>query len=102
MQATPSQWTKPETKSAMIHSQVRTVFGDTAFCSDWLPEQGGLEPSVSREVFSTENPREYWRNFAQKSINIAQRMVRLRFGTSSVANLEFRCRENAAGSSPAN
>ena len=37
---------------------------------DWLPEQGGLEPPVSRETFAKEKPREYWRKFALKSVSI--------------------------------
>ena len=48
--------------------------GDNAFRCDWLPEQGGLETSVSRETFAKENPRGYWRNFASKSVGILQRV----------------------------
>ena len=39
-----------------------------------MVEQGGLETSVSRETFAKENPREYWRNFASKSVSILQRV----------------------------
>jgi hypothetical protein len=41
--------------------------GENAFRGDWLPEQGGLETSVSRETFSMEKPRQYWRNLPSKS-----------------------------------
>jgi hypothetical protein len=37
---------------------------------DWVTEQGGLETPVSREIFAKENPREYWRNLASKSVSI--------------------------------
>jgi hypothetical protein len=50
---------------------------------DSVAEQGGLEPSVSREVFVRENPREHWKNFAPKSANnVVQRMSSpsVRFG----------------------
>jgi hypothetical protein len=43
---------------------------------DSLAEQGGLETSVSREVFPKENPREYWKNFSAKFASIVQRTCR--------------------------
>ena len=48
----------------------KIIYGDTAFHYDCVLEQGGLELSVSRETSPTENPREYWGNFASKSVSI--------------------------------
>ena len=47
--------------------------GDTAFRCDCLLERGGFEPPVSREGFPKENPSEYWRNFASKSVGVVRR-----------------------------
>jgi hypothetical protein len=65
------------TLARRICANVRVVlwlFGEKAKIADWLAEQGGLETSVSRETFAKENPREYWKNFASKSLSILQRM----------------------------
>ena len=51
--------------------------GDYAFLYDWLLERGGLEPSVSREVFPKENGRQCWGFFPSKSANVVQRMSSL-------------------------
>ena len=45
-------------------------FGENAEIADCVAEQGGLETPVSREIFAKENPREYWRNLASKSVSI--------------------------------
>src|ERR1039457_3474974 len=45
----------------------------TRFRCDCLAERGGFEPAVSRETFAKENPRDYWRNFASRSVSILQR-----------------------------
>jgi len=55
-------------------SLVCSAFGDTSFCFDWLLEQGGLETSVSREVFSKENGCERCGFLVSKLASIHQRM----------------------------
>jgi hypothetical protein len=41
---------------------------------DWVAEQGGFEPPVSREGFLQEKGRECWRYYTSKSTSIFQRM----------------------------
>jgi hypothetical protein len=36
--------------------------GESPKIDDWLPEQGGLETSMSREVFARESPRRVLEN----------------------------------------
>ena len=52
----------------------KIIYGDTAFHYDCVLEQRGFELSVSRETSPTENPREYWENFAAKFASIVQRI----------------------------
>src|SRR5208337_2877020 len=59
--------------------------------ADWPPEQGGFEPSVSREVFAKENTRECWDISGRNRLASRRECVRFLFDTNSVVNLEFRC-----------
>ena len=87
-------WLSPASR----RTRNRAISGANAFHGDWLTERGGLETSVSREVFPRENGCERSRFLVSKLASILQRM---KFAVSSVrfpsATLEFRCRENAAG-----
>jgi len=40
--------------------------GENAKIEDWLAEQGGFEPPVSREGFPKENGRKCWRYYASQ------------------------------------
>jgi hypothetical protein len=79
---------------------MRTIFEtstENAEIVNWLAERGRLETAVSREVFPKENLGDRLRNFLSRSANVVQRMNSLSVRQLPAMNLEFRCRENAAG-----
>jgi hypothetical protein len=55
-------WTRYRSRLRCSY-RVEERLSDHVYSDDWLPEQGGLETSVSRETFAKENLREYWRTF---------------------------------------
>src|SRR5260370_15344358 len=71
----------------------------TVYSDDWLPEQGGFETAMSREVLPKENGRKRLVIFrVELRWYPRENEFAVSFGTAADLSLQFRCRENAAGS----
>src|SRR5260370_30301127 len=63
---------KASIRRLCFNSRAGCLSGDNAFRSDWLPERGRLEPSVSREFLARENRRKCSRSLASKRLTIVR------------------------------